>query len=128
MHIVHTELCYNIRYYAENGRGDEEFPWSCRHCAIYQQYSLQDNASVWVLVQVPLSAQEGLKRIVGEKGDAGHPMQLHLHFLVECERGWRGYVNCLGRELEKMVSDLPGPHGTRWLHASHLHLVVAETE
>ncbi|KAH0611953.1 uncharacterized protein H6S33_010005 [Morchella sextelata] len=96
------ELCYNIRYYAENGRGDEEFPWSCRHCAIYQQYSLQDDASVWVLVQVPLSAQEGLKRIVGEKGDAGHPMQLHLHFLVECERGWRGYVNCLGGELEKM--------------------------
>lgn len=96
------ELCYNIRYYAENGRGDEDLPWSCRHCAIYQQYSFQDDASVWVLVQVPVSAQEGLRRIVVEKGDVGHPMQLHLHFLVECERGWRGYINFLGEKLEKM--------------------------
>lgn len=102
------EICYNIRHFEEHGR-DLEDPWSCRHYAVYQQYSFEDDTSTWILIQVPKTTQAYLKRVTRESSDInnsstqGHPMELHLHFLASGGRNWRKYINYLSEQLDQMV-------------------------
>jgi len=101
-----TEISYNVHHFEEHGR-DQQDPWSSRQCSVYQNFSHQNNASTWILIQIPRGTRSHLERLNSEAGSSSpcnHPMGIHLHLLRSCEKNWGAYVGYLGNELSSMVS------------------------
>ncbi|CAF9925242.1 hypothetical protein IMSHALPRED_006421 [Imshaugia aleurites] len=94
-----SELCYNVRYVAENNRGDPKAPWSERQLAVYHQYSFASNQSVWIIVQ----PSDTIKRRLTDFGAAAsgttlnfsEHWSLHVLLFTSLVHGWREYINFL---------------------------------
>jgi len=100
------EISYNVRHFEEHGRQLLD-PWSCRQCSVYQSYSHRNNFSTWILIQIPSRTRSYLERLYSEgecSSSDNHPMDVHLHLLVSCEKNWGPYIGYLGNEVSKIVS------------------------
>ncbi|KAF8541202.1 hypothetical protein BDD12DRAFT_529067 [Trichophaea hybrida] len=109
------EISYNIRHFEEHGR-EQQDPWSSRQCSVYQNYSHQNNASTWILIQIPSGIRRHLERLNNEAGGSSpcdHPMGIHLHLLRSFEKNWGPYVGYLGNELSSMNDSISFPKSYR---------------
>ncbi|KAH7092039.1 hypothetical protein FB567DRAFT_516346 [Paraphoma chrysanthemicola] len=103
------ELCYNIRYMYRHGRKDE-YPWSVRHTAVYQQKSDDGFSSRWIFFQPPGTVQSSLARVFGDpnlnktNNLIAEPLFVHLLLLVAVESSWRLFIAELEGEIE-ILSD-----------------------
>jgi len=100
------EISYNVRHFEKHGRELQD-PWSSRQCSVYQSYSHRNNASTWILIQIPSRTRCHLERLNSEgEGSSpdNHPMDMHLHLLVSCEKNWGPYIGYLGNEVSLIVS------------------------
>lgn len=102
-----SELCYNVRYVAENNRGDPKAPWSERQLAVYHQYSFASNQSVWIIVQ----PSDTIKRRLTDFGAAAsgttlnfsEHWSLHVLLFTSLVHGWREYINFLESQQVEIV-------------------------
>ncbi|KAF8537272.1 hypothetical protein BDD12DRAFT_847584 [Trichophaea hybrida] len=100
-HSAIFEICYNVRYFEKHGRQLED-PWSSRQCSVYQNYSQRSNASTWILIHIPNGTRDHLERFNSEtegSSQSDHPMRIHMHLLLSCEKNWGPYIGYLGDEL-----------------------------
>ena len=100
------EISYNVRHFEKHGR-DLQDPWSSRQSSVYQSYSHRNNTSIWILIQIPSRTRSHLERLNSEgEGSSpdNHPMDMHLHLLVSCEKNWGPYIGYLGNEVSLIVS------------------------
>ncbi|KAF8526173.1 hypothetical protein BDD12DRAFT_985012 [Trichophaea hybrida] len=117
------EISYNLRHFEEHsrnlqdpessdrfekyGRQQLQDLWSSRQCSVYQNYSHRNNASIWIFIQVPSRTRYHLERLNSERNDSpisDHPMCIHLHVLVSCEKNWGSYIGYLGMNCHQFQS------------------------
>ena len=96
------EICYNIRHVERHGRDGKE-PWSFRNFAVYQQSPSLGTAS-WMFVNLPLTIQDHLGRVLSDPESLASPSMLwHAYIVTASLRNWRWYLNDLEDSLKELV-------------------------
>ena len=97
-----------MQYFEKNGRNRGN-PWSLRQTGVYQQVTLTEGISNWIILQPSNSCRSQLDKIMqsntrGETLLAMNPMLLHLHFLTAMAGQWEEYIQNLHDSLKELVS------------------------
>lgn len=95
------DICCNIRYVDLNGRSGSD-PWSFRNFAVLNSYYVTGESN-WVLVCVPTSARDFLRRKLEEK-HAYPQIFWHAYLMGAVLWNWRHYINFLEDHYQKVVS------------------------
>ena len=101
-------MCYNVQYIEKNGRHRGN-PWSLRQTGVYQQVTLKERRSNWIILQPSKTSRSRLETILrsrtqGERPQATNPMLLHVHFLTAMAENWEEYIQDLYVYLKSLVS------------------------
>lgn len=111
------ELCYNIRYFEQNGRGRGN-PWSLRQTGVYQKY-LPNKRSAWLLLNYSSYISDRVRAAFGEESSQieelceASPLSPHIFILSAAATNWRSYIERLRQKVRMFVrlsSLSPGTH------------------
>ena len=102
-----AELCYNLRYYEENGR-ESGNPWSLRQTAIYHRYDIGQGCWTWFLIQPSHLFHSQLITDLSQVLDdnsrrASVPALLHNMHLTLGLSSFGDYIDSLHSEVVRMV-------------------------
>ena len=99
-------MCYNIRYFEKHNRGDTKAIWSERQIALYHNFDLSQQSSLWILIQpsenIELRLQNVVYDIQSQELVPSDHFDLHAMFVLVLAANWRSYINY----LEDWLSDL----------------------
>jgi hypothetical protein len=97
-----------MSYVSPNGRSRGD-PWSLRQFGVYQQIGISQQASTWILLQLPGEMRSKLEKTLQGKlyntNDLGiDPMVPHLIFISSMATNWQPYIEHLHSQLTSLVS------------------------
>ncbi|VBB80318.1 Putative protein of unknown function [Podospora comata] len=105
-----TEVCYNVRYFARNGR-TEKAPWSERQVGIYHRLSERPTLSQWITIQMPEKIRSHFEDILTNRSSTDEDrlerhLSCHVVLFFGLARDWRDYLCFLESLLKISVSCL----------------------
>lgn len=98
------EICYNILYVEKHGRSLND-PWSLRQMGVYHHLRNSLQTSGWILLNPADRTKSQVKEFFEPRSDRCH-LALHAKFLLSMACNWTEYIEYLGAELRKHVSDV----------------------
>ncbi|RDW60750.1 hypothetical protein BP6252_12133 [Coleophoma cylindrospora] len=115
------ELCYILQYVERNGRNHGD-PWSLRQSGVYQQSRGNQQASVWIILQLSRHARQCLEDYMrntdlSNRDYDDDPMHIHLHILLATSGNWCDYVP----GFEKVIRELEEKACFSNLEAKDIH-------
>ncbi|KAF2658083.1 hypothetical protein K491DRAFT_294685 [Lophiostoma macrostomum CBS 122681] len=103
-----TELYYNIRYLAPNGRAGDN-AWSYRHIGVYEQYNPVLRKSYWILIQPSEELMSHFDHLSASSTTDPRPLSnkpccgfLHTTFMQVASIHWRDYIDEMRDRLEEI--------------------------
>lgn len=125
------EFGYILRCFEKHGRPGLNWPWSLRQMFVYQKFDIQDQKSVWIVIQPFQDCKAAIEERVVEDM---HPMNLHPLLLHLGLRDWRWYLNDIRQALLPIVSTISASALSNVLTShqaektTHSSLKVGETD
>ncbi|ERF72672.1 hypothetical protein EPUS_09491 [Endocarpon pusillum Z07020] len=101
-----SELCYNVRYFEKHNRPGTKAIWSERQVALYHTFDLDDQSSLWIIIQPSKSMELKLQSCVHDIKDfdllPSDHLDIHALFVSVLASNWRSYINYLEDQLSEV--------------------------